>query len=317
MLAGMSRRRPRRDSPALGREWRFTAEGWRSNARLRVAAVAARQKGRIRYDQLRALGISEGTIGRWCDEGYLFWELPRVYAVGHPGRTPESDLAAAALYAGPGGELSHATTVWWLGLLKYPPKEIHVSTPRRVQNYKNIVVHGRRKLERILHKGLPITPPSQAILDFAATGTHELLRFVLANAEYQGLLDVDALNASIGQGVDGTRALRAAIRVHLPQLALTRSDIERLLLMLCERFGLPIPLVNTYIGDWLVDAVWPHAKVIVEVDGIRGHRTKAQIERDHQRDLELRALGYIVLRYTEAQIRDTPAAVAADIRRYL
>jgi very-short-patch-repair endonuclease len=104
--------------------------------------------------------------------------------------------------------------------------------------------------------------------------------------------------------------------IHLPALALTRSVIERLLLLLCERFGLPTPHVNVHIGDWLVDAVSPHAKVVVEVDGT-GHRTEAQVERDHQRDLELRALGYIVLRYTEAQIRDAPAAVAADIRRYL
>ncbi len=282
-----------------------------------MAGVAATQWGRARWEQILACGVSRGTITNWCDAGYLFWELPRVYAVGHPGRTTESDLAAAVLYAGPGAELSHATTIWWLGLLKYAPKEIHVSTPRRVRNYDNIVLHGRRTLERVLHKGLPITTPSQAILDFAATGTHDLLRLVLANAEYQGLLDVDALNASTGQGVNGTRALRNAIRIHLPALALTRSVIERLLLLLCERFGLPIPLVNVYIGDWLVDAVWPPAKVIVEVDGIHGHRTKAQIERDHQRDLELRALGYIVLRYTEAQLRDMPAAVAADIRRYL
>ena len=40
-------------------------------------------------------------------------------------------------------------------------------------------------------------------------------------------------------------------------------------------------------------------------------------ERDHQRDLELRAAGYIVLRYTWRQLTDTPAAVAADLRRYL
>jgi very-short-patch-repair endonuclease len=266
---------------------------------------------------MRQLGVGHTTIGRWEDHGYLFWELPRVYAVGHPGRTPESDLAAAVLYAGPGGMLSHASTVWWLGLLKYPPPQIHVSTPRRVQNWKNIVVHGRRTLKRIRHKGLPITTPSQAILDFAATGSHDLLRFVLANAEYQGLLDPGDLTASIGPGIKGARALREAIAIHLPELALTRSATERLLLMLCERFGLPIPAMNVYVGNWLVDAVWPDAKVIVEVDGIRGHRTKAQIERDHQRDLEVRALGYIVLRYTEAQIRDTPEAVVADLLRYL
>ena len=55
--------------------------------------------GRVRYGQLRALGVASATVCDWQDAGYLFWELPLVYAVGHPGRTPESDLAGALLYA--------------------------------------------------------------------------------------------------------------------------------------------------------------------------------------------------------------------------
>jgi len=39
--------------------------------------------------------------------------------------------------------LSHGTAIWWLDLLKYPPLEIHVSTPRRVRDLDNIVAHGR------------------------------------------------------------------------------------------------------------------------------------------------------------------------------
>lgn len=56
---------------------------------------------------------------------------------------------------------------------------------------------------------------------------------------------------------------------------------------------------------------------MVEIDGWRGHRSPAQLYADRQRDLELRAAGYVVLRYTERQLIDAPAAVAADIRRYL
>jgi very-short-patch-repair endonuclease len=56
---------------------------------------------------------------------------------------------------------------------------------------------------------------------------------------------------------------------------------------------------------------------VVDVDSVKGHRTRAQLERDHQRDLELRAKGYVVLRYTERQLIEEPAAVAADIRRFL
>src|SRR5947209_17373071 len=130
-----------------------------SNAKVRLTEVAAAQSGCVRYDQLRALGLGHATISDWRRAGYLHLELPRVYAVGHPGRSTESDLAAALLYAGPGALLSHATAAWWVGLLKYPPKRIYVSTPRRVQNYGDIVVRGRRQLQRIDHRGLPVTTP--------------------------------------------------------------------------------------------------------------------------------------------------------------
>jgi very-short-patch-repair endonuclease len=211
--------------------------------------------------------------------------------------------------------LSHATAAWWLGLLKYPPKQICVSTPRRVNNRANIVIHGRRQLERIWRDGLPVTRPSQTILDFAATERTDLLRFVLANADYHGMLDASTL-AEVS-GVAGAPALRDALKIHLPELARTRSRGERLLVAFCQAHDLPIPEVNVYVQGWLVDAHWPTAKLIVEIDGWRGHRTVAQLQADHRRDLELRAAGYVVLRYTERQLVEMPAAVAADIRRYL
>jgi very-short-patch-repair endonuclease len=298
----------------------FTANRWRSNRKLRVddvADLARQQFGRVRYDQLLALGISETTIRRWHSGSYIRRVLPRVYAGGHQAPSAEADLAAAVLYAGPGALLSHATAAWWHDLLKYPPKTISVSTPRDVRSHSNIRVHGRRHLERIVHNGLPVTTPSQTIIDFAASGPTELLRFVLANADYNDVLCVRELSSLIGQGVAGTVALNEALKIHLPELARTRSRGERLLVSLCQNHGLPIPRVNIYVQGWLVDAHWPEHKLVVEIDGPQGHRTPAQLYSDHQRDLELRAAGYIILRYTERQLIETPAAVAADIRRYL
>src|SRR3954454_991930 len=195
------------DGSPRSEEWRFTSEGPKSNAKLLVARLAARQFGRIRDNQILAIGVKDATISDWRRAGYLHWELPRVYAVGHPGRTTEPDLAAAVLYAGPDAMLSHATAAWWRGLLKYAPKQIHVSTPRRVQSYGDIVVHGRRELTRTEHRGLPSTTVAQTILDFATAGPQRLLRFVLANADYHDLLDVHALRAISGQGIPGTAAL--------------------------------------------------------------------------------------------------------------
>jgi len=134
-----------------------------SGSKVRVAAVADRQWGRVKWEQLVDLGVPESTISRWISQGYLHPRLPRVYAVGHISISIEAQFAEALLYAGPGAMLSHGTAVWWLGLLKYPPREIHVGTPRRVRNHERIRVHGGRRVTRIEHRGLPVTSAETAI----------------------------------------------------------------------------------------------------------------------------------------------------------
>src|SRR5581483_10895752 len=279
-----------------------------------VAAVAERQQGRIRYDQLRAV-VSDTPIRRRRDDGYLHPELPRVYAVGHAGRSAQSDLAAALLYAGPGAMLSHGTAIWWLNLLKWPPERIHISTPRDVKDQGKVTVHGRRHLSRVWHSGFPTTTAAQALLDLAATGPpSHLLRLALANADYQDLLNVTALKRLTGRGIKGSTEVNDAWQIHLPQLARARSELEQRLLGLCEQHGLPLLRIYVPLEGHLVHAVWLDKRVIVELDGHQGHRTRAQLDRDHQRDPDLRAAGYIVLRYTWRQLESRQMEVAADLR---
>ena len=105
----------------------------------------------------------------------------------------------------------------------------------------------------------------------------------------------------MGRGVAGSAALHEALANPSRRSSRsTRSEPERLLLEFCERHGFPIPLVNVYLNGWLVDAYWPDQRLVVEIDGPRGHRSPAQLQRDHQRDLELRLAGFVVLRYTDA-----------------
>ncbi len=305
------------DAPAAGDEWQFTGNRCRSIAKVHVAELAAAQFGRVRYGQVRAQGVSDRTIRRWRADGYLHPVLPGIDAVGHARSSPEADLAAAVLYAGPEAMLSHGTAIWWLELLRYAPDEIHVSTPRRVKSTGNVIVHSRRNLERVMRRGLPVTTVSQALLDFAATGPADLLRLALANADYQDSLDLRQLHELTGRGIVGSAAIKQATNIHLPQLAHTRSELERRMLTLCQNHRLPIPLCNVYIDGWLADAYWPDHRLVVEVDGYLGHRTRAQLERDHQRDFELRAAGYTVLRYTWRQLTETPAAIACELRQYV
>jgi very-short-patch-repair endonuclease len=211
--------------------------------------------------------------------------------------------------------LSHGTAAWWLGLTNRVPPVIHVSTPRRAVSPPGVLVHGRRTLERTWHRALPIPSLPEVLLDYASTHSEDDIRYVLAQAEYHGYLQLE--DVRLRQGKPGSAKLREALKRHQPQLAHTRSEFERRMLYLCEDHGIPIPTFNKWLHGHLVDAVWPEQRVVVECDGEDAHSRWAQIQSDHDRDLTLRAAGFTVLRYTWPQLTQRPDQVAADITRAL
>jgi uncharacterized protein DUF559 len=240
-----------------------------------------------------------------------------VYAVGHRAPSLEADLAAGLLYAGPGAMLSHATAAWWWGLIDQQPKRLAVSTARRCRSLRQVRVHGRRSLERVWHRGLPVTAVAQTLLDYAATSTLRRVRRALAEADYQRLLKLSEVEAVISPGRAGSANLRQAIAVHQPRLAHTRSPLEERFLELCERNELPLPSLNVTVEGFLVDALWSTQRLIVELDGRRAHGTPARMESDRARDLALRRAGYSVTRYAWRQVTEQPDLVVADLRAAL
>ena len=287
------------------------------SSKVRVGILAGRQWGLVTWAQLELLGISASTVAMWLDQGYLHRVLPRVYAVGHRSRTTESSLMAAVLYAGPGATLSHLTAAWWRGLVKARPRVIHVSTPRQCRSVPGIKVHGRRKCERKLHKGLPVTTVAQTLVDLAATSTLSLVRQALANADYPRGVDVAAIEALIGRGRPGSARLRAALQVHQPQLARARSPIEVTFFELCERANMPLPELNVRMDDWVIDAFWREQRVAVELDAYGNHHTPAQMRKDRRKEFYLRNRDITPLRYTDDQVHHDGQAVIADVLRAL
>ena len=279
-----------------------------------VAGLADRQNGRVSCAQLAALGVESVAIARLVADGYLHQVHPRVYAVGHRAPSVEADLTAAVLYAGPGAMFSHATALWWRGLIDRQPWPIEVSTSRRCRSLDGVKVHGRRVCRRVWHKRLPMTTIEQALLDFAVRAPLESVRYALANADYAKVLDVPALQVIAGNGRPGSIRLRSALKRHEPKLARTRSPLERLFLPLCEKYGVPLPDdVNVRVAGVLVDAVWWQQRLVVELDGKNNHSSWAQIQRDRSNELTLRAARFDVLRYGTLQLEEQAAQVATDV----
>ena len=287
------------------------------NAKARLGELADRQWGVVNRRQLEEIGLTPGGVTRWIQDGRLHRVYRGVYAVGRPALGVEGRLAAALFYAGPGAALSHVTAGYWLGLVKAVPQRIHVVARRRSLTLPGVRVHRRAGRNRILHRRLPVTSPAQTLLDIAKIVSFTELRRALAEAEYLRLVSLDEVAAALGRGRPGSTALRAALDIHRPQLAHTRSALEESFFLLCERGSLLLPELNVWVAGHLVDAVWFEQRVVVELDGHAAHDTRAAMEEDRGRDLDLRVAGYTVLRYTWQQVTHEPELVVADLRRLI
>src|SRR5687767_10367751 len=102
-----------------------------SDAKVRLAELAARQWGVVSVAQLAEIGIGRAVASRWVEQRRLHRVHPGVYAVGHRALGLEGKLAAALFYAGPGAALCGVTAGSWIGIMNAGPRRLHVCVPGR------------------------------------------------------------------------------------------------------------------------------------------------------------------------------------------
>jgi very-short-patch-repair endonuclease/predicted transcriptional regulator of viral defense system len=282
-----------------------------------LVRLAERQHGVLSSTQLKVCGMSRAAISRWTGAGRLHRVHPRVYALGHGALSLWGRLWAALLYAGPGAAFSHTTAAWVWSLIDAEPKRIHLTVPGRRRSLPEVRVHHSRRTEVTECRSLPVTSVARTLVDVGSMLTPRQLRRAIAEADYRSLLDPRDLERVLGRGRPGSKAMRAALRSHMPQLAQTLSVLEERFLALCESARLPLPEVNAKVGRMRVDALWRNQRVVVELDGAAAHGGWAAIKRDRQREMALREMGFQVVRYSWEQVTGRPETVAADLRRLL
>jgi hypothetical protein len=277
----------------------------------RAAEIAARQHGLITTGQLLELGFSKRLTAARAQTGQLHRVHQGVYAVGHPGLSQEGRWMAAVLaccgYGGvePGEAfLSHrsAAALWGMLPVVTHPIDVAIIGEAGRARHRGIRIHRPRTLEESMTtrvRGIPATDPARTLLDLdRATPmrggtTPAQLRRAVRQASFLGL--------SLGP---------------MPPDP-TRSELEQLFLDLCARAGLPRPEVNVEIDGLTVDFLWRRNRFVVETDGYEFHRGKSAFQDDKRRDLQLRALGYDLVRLSYDQVVNEAETVVATLRRDL
>jgi Protein of unknown function (DUF559) len=285
-----------------------------------IAALAGAQGGRISREQMLRQGIAPSAIDRRVQRGHLHPKHRGVYAVGHILPTPESAWWSALLAYGDDAVLSHdtAAAAW---RLRKSGGAVHITCPRTgVASVPGVRAHRSRRLpghERTELRGMPITTPARTVLDLAPRLSDRRLEQLLDRGEDDRILDLRDLRRALAEhrGRAGTPRLRRVLEGYAPTV--TRSELEEGFVELCDAHHIARPMLNTIVAGHEVDAFWPAASLVVELDGYAYHRSPDAFERDRARDVALTLAGLRVIRLTWRAVTRDGAATANAIRRLL
>jgi very-short-patch-repair endonuclease len=244
--------------------------------------------------------VDSAGITRRVRAGRLHRLYRGVYAVGHRRISREGHWLAAVLACGAGAVLSHrsAAALWGIRPQSSGPIEVTVPTMGGRTKRPGLLIHRSTCLgpsETTRSIGIPVTTPRRTISD--------LRRVLPADQIDAAIRRAEVLRLDIGPQPG-----------YAPDLA--RSELERMVLRICRRHHLPMPEVNARVGPYWVDFLWWDRGLIVETDSYGHHGTRSAFESDRERDVELKLLGFTVLRFTHRQVSD-PDAFAATLAAVL
>jgi very-short-patch-repair endonuclease len=281
----------------------------------RLAKLAERQHGVVSRGQLLELGLGKSAIGDWVKRGRLHGVHRGVYAVRYPTLTRNGRFMAAVLACGEGAALSHFSAAVLWGMLNEWGGAIHVTSDAR-RRRPGLVVHeaslGGGEVRK--RAGIPVTAPARTLIDLADVAPRRTLERAIDEAEY---LRLDCTGLAPRHGRRGNGTLSSVLAVHRPGSTRTRSELEEMFIRLCDSHGLPRPEVNVHVEGYECDFVWREQRLIVETDGAAAHSGERRRVRDLERDAELAAAGWRVIRITYERLLREPERVADQVGRAL
>jgi very-short-patch-repair endonuclease len=280
-----------------------------------VWELARRQHGVVARGQLLERGVPPDAIRHALKSGRLHPLWRGVYALGRPEVSQRGRWTAAVLACGSDARLSHRSAACLWGVYPRDPEVVEVVVGAPLQR-RRAGVRVRRQAplpgrDGALREGIPVTAIAPTLVDLAATIGRGPLERAINEADRLDLIDPESLGAAIAPLTrrPGLRALREVLGRER-----TDSSLERRFLGLVRSAGLRLPQTQVHLNGYRVDFFWPEHGLVVEVDGLRYHRTPLQQAADRRRDQAHTAAGLTTLRFAEHQVRSEPQAVQELLR---
>ncbi len=175
-------------------------------------------------------------------------------------------------------------------------------------------MHRRQEIDATERHGIPVTSPTQTVLDLAPRLTEGQLERLINEADKLDLAHPDELRTvAVAERSRGAKLVRTLLNE--ATFVLTDSELEQRFARIASDAGLPKPETQVTIEGHRVDFLFRAVGLVVETDGLRYHRTPTQQKKDRVRDQELTVAGMRILRFTHGQIRFERAYVADVLRR--
>lgn len=233
---------------------------------------------------------------------------------------------AALLWAGEGAALSHTSAARILGLDINRPfgKKVEISTPRNLRcPNDSVIVHAisgdlpTRRVGRFV-----VTDPIQTLLDLGGVLGCDDLEIALDSALRLRLVSIPRLKSALENSPrrKGLATLRRLV-AERDGNGISESGLETRFFRLLIKYDVPLPtrqFSSNFGGEKSrLDCAYMEERVAIEVDSSQWHTTIQAFHSDRARDRRLAEEGWITLRFTDRDIRERPAEVAAQIKRVL
>jgi hypothetical protein len=223
----------------------------------RVAKLAAGQWGVVTLRDLRACGLSYSEVKVRVRRGILHPLYKGVFAWGHHNIATEGRFLAAVMACGPSAVLSHYSAAALHALVTWDGRPFEITAPSK-HHHPRIKAHRSQNIERMILKGIPVTPKLRTVIDLARVEDEAVVKRALRAAK----LSAEELE----------RLPKSILDLGTPP---TRSPLEDRVYDFVVRSGLERPLANPSYRlptrTVYPDLHWPQHRLIVEVDSVEWH----------------------------------------------